>query len=222
MKNMCEAPLWQNIKKITWHPSSYEYSSIIKHLLFCDIGSGPRWVTVPYYYQSHHHQVCVCVCEWNYVFIFYCRGVGGAVWTNMSFQVSGCRANIDQRALQHVAGQIKHRSGTKNQWYALSPGWISLHLSDWSHTHHTGRETERCSRSLGCFLRYFFFVFFTTKKKKNSDRHTTVTAICKVYESFVSKHILKLFLCFCLLLTIVKLFTFTRNWNVIWTTFKTG
>lgn len=143
--------------KNMWHPSTYEYFSLIKHLLCCAVGSGPRWATVPYYYQSHHHHVSVSVCVKLCVCFLLWRG--GAGWTNMSFWVSGCRANIDQSALRHVASQIKHSSGTKSQWHTLSPGWISLRLSDWPPTHHTGTETERCCSSLCCILKDTHFPF---------------------------------------------------------------
>lgn len=123
--------------------------------------------------------VWVCVCVTSCVCFLLQRG--GAGWTNMSFWVSGCRANIDQSALRHVAGQIKHSSSTKNQWHALSPGWISLRLSDWSPTHHTGKEIERSNSSLCCFseiltldFRFFFLSFSPPLFPKN-------TVICKVY-----------------------------------------
>lgn len=59
--------------------------------------------------------LCVClrvsVC-WKCVFVvLWWRG--GAGWTNMSFWVSGCRANIDQHARRHPAGQIKHSSDSR-------------------------------------------------------------------------------------------------------------
>lgn len=85
------------------------YFSFIKHLPipFFVVGSGPRWVTVPRYYLSHQHpRLWVCIGR---VFVFCGRGeVTGR--TNKSFWVSGCRANIDQRARRHAEGQIKHSS----------------------------------------------------------------------------------------------------------------
>lgn len=86
-------------------------------------------------------KLCVCFLLWQ----------GGAGWTNMSFWVSGCRANIDQSALRHVAGQIKHSSGTKSQWHALSPGWISPRLSDWPATHHPHQERHRLLQMVSYF-----------------------------------------------------------------------
>ncbi len=125
-----------------------EFLFFIKHLLLLCLAFSSGWVTVPYYYLSHHQALCVPVCDCVLeVCVCFLLWRGGAGWTNMSFSVSGCRANIDQRAQRHAAGQIKHSSdglqGTKSQWHALSPGWISLRLSDWLPAHHTVREGER-------------------------------------------------------------------------------
>lgn len=124
------------------------------------------WETLLHDYQSHHHYMCVCL--WVKLCVCFLLWQGGAGWTNMSFWVSGCRANIDQSALRHVAGQIKHSSGTKSQWHALSPGWISLRLSDWPATHHTHQERHRLLQMVLYFKRYslpfvdVYFSFFSS------------------------------------------------------------
>lgn len=147
------------------HSSTYEYASVIKHLLCCAVGSGPRWETLCTIIRAI---TATCVCVWVKLCVCFLLWQGGAGWTNMSFWVSGCRANIDQSALRHVAGQIKHSSGTKSQWHTLSPGWISLRLSDWPATHHTHQERHRLLQMVLYFKRYslpfvdVYFSFFSS------------------------------------------------------------
>ncbi len=105
----------------------------------------PWWVTVPCYYQSHHHPVCVPVCE-CVLEVCVCFLVGG--WTNMSFWIRGCRVNIDQHAQRHAAGQIKHSSdGHRAQRANVMPYHLdelaTVCQTDDTHTLHSERGRER-------------------------------------------------------------------------------
>lgn len=130
------------------HNQTVEYVSFIKHLpLLLALGIG-EWLfhTIIRAITTPHVCLCVSVCS-KCVFVFCCGG-GVAGWTNMSFWVSGCRANIDQRAWRH-AGQIKHSSDGRRAQRANDMPYHLDELASFCQTEPQHTKQEQGSKTRG-------------------------------------------------------------------------